>query len=243
MKRGTLIFLVFILSFLLFQKPFAYAGFKDMLKSIEKLFREGKVSEDEITRGLKEALEIGTSNAVEKVSQVDGYFKNPKIKIPLPDAIRNLGNLMRVAGYDATVDNLELSMNRAAEHAASEAKPIFWESIKAMTIEDAQKILHGRDDEATLYFKDKTYHQLKERFKPSIHQAMSEVGVTRLYQEMDEKVRSVPFAEKITFDLDQYVTDYALEGLFAMLAEEEKKIRQDPSARITELLKKVFKSQ
>ena len=109
-----------------------------------------------------------------------------------------------------------------------------------MTFADARKILNGADNEATLYFKGKTSDRLQRLFKPIAHDAMSEVGVTRNYQQLDAKVRSIPFADRFSFDLDQYVTEGALEGLFYMLAQEEKKIRQDPAARVTDLLKKVF---
>jgi len=111
-----------------------------------------------------------------------------------------------------------------------------------MSVSDARKILQGRDDEATRYFKDKTYDRLSEIFEPIVHKTMFEVGVTRKFQELDEKVRNMPFAGSLSFDLDQYVIDGALEGLFLMLVEEEKKIRQDPAARITDLLKEVFGS-
>ncbi len=150
--------------------------------------------------------------------------------------------LLRTAGYGPQVDAFDLSMNRAAEQAATEAKPIFWDAIKQMTFDDARRILDGKDNEATLYFRDKTENRLKEIFKPIVHKTMSRVGVTRRYQELDGAVRSIPFAGNLSFDLDQYVTDGALDGLFLMLAEEERKIRQDPAARVTDLLKEVFGS-
>jgi hypothetical protein len=148
--------------------------------------------------------------------------------------------LLRGAGFGQKVDIFELSMNRAAEQAAPEAKSIFWDAIKEMDIADARKILNGRDDEATLYFKDKTYQRLEQSFKPIVKNSMGEVGVTRAYQDLNEKVETIPFAGGLSFDLDQYVTEGALDGLFKMLAEEEKKIRSDPAARVTDLLRKVF---
>jgi hypothetical protein len=138
------------------------------------------------------------------------------------------------------VDAFELSMNNAAERAAPEAKSIFLDAIKKMKIDDAKKILNGRDDEATLYFKDKTNARLQAIFEPIVKESMGEVGVTRIYQDLNAKVEKIPFADSFSFDLDQYVTDGALNGLFQMLAEEEKKIRSDPAARVTDLLKKVF---
>jgi hypothetical protein len=143
-------------------------------------------------------------------------------------------------GYGKQIDEFELSMNRAAEHAAPEAKRLFVDPIKKMSISDAQKILKGKDDEATLYFKEKTWNQLQEIFKPIVHKSMSQVGTTQSYQALEEKVHTVPFTDKLNLDLDKYVTGKGLDGLFLMLAEEEKKIRQDPAARVTDLLKKVF---
>lgn len=212
-------------------------------EGIKKALEGEKLSESKITQGLKEALQIGTGNAVEKTSQVDGYYGNPKIKIPLPGAVEKVEKLLRAVGYGPKVDAFELSMNRAAERAAPEAKALFWKAIKQMTFSDARKILNGRDNEATLYFKDKTSDRLQETFKPIVHEAMSEVGATRAYQDLDAKVRSIPLAGSLSFDLDQYVTDRALDGLFFVLAEEERKIRQDPAARVTDLLKKVFGSR
>lgn len=145
--------------------------------------------------GLKEALQIGTGNAVETVSQMGGYHENPEIKIPLPDAIQRVEKLVRAAGYGAQVDAFEMSMNRAAEKAAPEAKSIFWDAIKQMNFSDARKILEGQDNEATLYFKEKTYGRLSEVFEPIVHNAMSQVGVTRKYQELDEKVHERAFCQ------------------------------------------------
>jgi len=216
----------------------------DVLKGLQKGVGGGSAaSETEIVNGLKEALQIGTGNAVQIVSKVDGYYKNPKIRIPLPDTVQKTEKILRVAGYGSKVDEFELSMNRAAERAAPEAKTLFMDAIKQMTFTDAKKILNGREDEATLYFKDKTSPRLREVSKPIVRQAMGEVGVTKSYQDLEQSARSVPFAGAFSFDLDQYVTDKALDGLFLMVAEEEKKIRHDPVARTTDLLKKVFGSR
>jgi RNA binding exosome subunit len=232
-------FLVTMLSLTL--SPVASAGIGDFLKDLQKSVgvSEG-LSESKIIEGLKEALEIGTSNAVQVVSKVNGYYGNPQIKIPLPDSVKKVEKALRAVGYGSKVDAFELSMNRAAERAAPEAKALFVDSIKQMSFEDARKILNGRENEATLYFEDKTRSKLTEIFKPIVHSSMSQVGVTRQYQALDSKVRTIPFTESLSFDLDQYVTDGALDGLFLMLAKEEQKIRQDPAARVTDLLKEVF---
>jgi hypothetical protein len=243
MRRGVLL-TVFLIVFSFFSSSPVGAGIGDFLKGIQKSMggRE-ELSESKIIEGLKEALEVGTKNAVEAVSKTDGYYGNPEIKIPLPDAVQKAKKMLQAVGYGPKVEAFELSMNRAAETAAPEAKNVFWDAIKAMTFTDAREILDGRENEATLYFKDKTQDRLNEIFKPIVHDAMGKVGVTRSYQELDAKVRTIPFAEPMAFDLDQYVTDKALSGLFTMLAEEERKIRQEPAARFTELLKEVFSKQ
>lgn len=224
----------------LLQAPSARAQWKDILKNLQKTRDGQSLSQDEIAKGLKEALKVGTERAVESVSQVNGYFNNPKIRIPLPESVRQTEKLIRAAGFGAKVDAFELSMNRAAEKAAPEAKALFWDAIRNMSFSDAKEILNGRDNEATLYFQEKTSPRLREIVKPIVRDAMGQVGVTRSYQELDKTVRTIPFAGSTSFDLDQYVTDEALEGLFFMVAEEEKKIRENPAARTTDLLKKIF---
>ncbi|MBN2033072.1 MAG: DUF4197 domain-containing protein [Deltaproteobacteria bacterium] len=218
----------------------AFPQWGDVLKGLQKSLGGQSFSEDEIVRGLKEALEVGTAKAVESVSKVDGYYGNSQIKIPLPESVQKVESLLRSAGLGSKIDEFELSMNRAAERAAPEAKALFWDGIKSMSFSDAGKILNGRSNEATLYFQEKTSPRLREIAKPIMHDAMSEVGVTRAYQDLDKKLRTIPLAGSHSLDLDQYVTDKALGGLFLMLAEEEKKIRENPAARSTDLLKKVF---
>lgn len=221
----------------------AHGGFGDILKGLEKVLGGGELSEGKIIDGLKEALEVGTKNAVERVSRLNGYYRDPKIRIPLPDAVRKVEKVLRSVGFGSQVDAFELSMNRAAERAAPEARALFWDTIRKMSFDDARKILSGRDNEATLYFKEKTWDRLDEAFRPIVHQTMSKVGATRQYQALDAKMRSIPFADRFAFDLDQYVSEKALGGLFTMLAEEERRIRQDPAARVTDLLKEVFEGK
>jgi hypothetical protein len=220
------------------------AGLNDLLDSAKEAVSGGSsISNDELIQGLKEALEIGTQNAVATVSKPDGYFKNPDIKIPLPEEIEKAGKYLRLAGYGSNVDEFEQSMNRAAEQAAPEAKQIFLDAVKGMEIKDAQKIMDGPDNAATSYFKDKTYTRLQKIFKPIVKDTMGQVGVTRQFQDINTKLSSIPLADKASVDLDQYVTDKSLDGLFFMLAQEEKKIRQDPAARVTDILRKVFGSR
>lgn len=244
MKSRRLILMIFLLVLGVGLIPHVHAQFGDLLKDLEKtLGSGGELSNENIVGGLKEALEVGTKNAVGTVSQMDGYYQNPKIRIPLPGAVQKVKTALVAVGYGAQVNAFELSMNRAAEQAAPQAEAIFWDSIKQMSFTDARKILDGGDNAATLYFKEKTSAQLNKIFKPIIHNTMSEVGVTRQYQDLDNKVRTIPFTESFSFDLDDYVTNKSLDGLFLMLAEEEKKIRQNPAARVTPLLKEVFGSK
>jgi hypothetical protein len=243
MKKRYIIILCFLAFITAVGLTSSYGGFGDLLKGTvgDILKGSGEPTESEIIQGLKEALQISTEKAIGKVSQVNGYYNNPKIKILLPGPVLKAERLLRIAGYGTQVDIFEMSMNRAAERAAPEAQSIFWDAIKGMTFSDAQKILKGRENEATLYFKDKTYDKLEEIFNPIVTSSMSEVGATRAYQNLDAKVRTIPLAGSLSFDLDKYVTDRSLEGLFLMIAEEESKIRKDPAARVTDLLKRVFR--
>lgn len=223
------------------------ADLQDVVQQATKAIQSGQgvgqgLSQGDIVAGLKEALQVGTSNTVSFTSKPDGYYKNPKIRIPLPGNVQKAEKLLRLAGMGDQVDAFELSMNRAAEKAAPQAKALFVDAIKQMTFADARKILNGRENEATLFFQDKTYQPLTQRFTPLVHDAMGNVGVTRQYQALDARIRSLPLGEAVSFDLDQYVTGKALDGLFLVLAQEEARIRKDPAARVTDILKKVFGS-
>ena len=227
------------------QLPSVYAAEKsgNVLTGILNVFKGETLSDSKIVQGLKEALEIGTANAVKDVSKLDGYYKNPQIKIPLPQTVQKVESVLRAVGYGPKVDELSLSMTRAAERAAPEAKALFRDAVKGMTFEDARKILKGSDDAATRYFEDKTQGRLQELFTPIIHTAMDEGGVTLIYQQVYAKINTIPYADRLNLDLDAYVTGKALDGPFYMVAEEEQKIRKDPAARVTQLLKEVFGSK
>jgi hypothetical protein len=219
----------------------AAGGWTDVLKNTLDSVSGGKqLDNTEIVDGLKEALEIGTRQAVQLAGRENGYFSNPDIKIPLPESIAQTESLVRAAGMGDQLDAFVLSMNRAAESAAPEARSIFWDAIKQMQFDDAKRILDGRENEATLYFQDKTTAQLTAAFKPKVHEAMQAVGVTQQYHALQSGAEAIPFLSEWLVDLDDYVTSQALEGLFFLVAEEEAKIRQDPAARVTDLLQKVF---
>ena len=223
--------------------PAAHAAdVTDLLKSIPLPAATGPAQDSgTVASGLKEALSVGTKNAVGLLSGKDGYFANEAVKILLPENVRRLGDALRMAGYQKEVDAFVLSMNRAAEKAAPRAANIFAGAIREMSITDAQKILGGGNTAATEYFKSKTSTQLFDAFKPDISKSMSEVGVTRAYKAMTDRYTSmVPFAKVESLDLDRYVTNKSLDGLFYMVGQEETKIRTNPAARTTELLRKVF---
>ncbi|WP_319409303.1 DUF4197 domain-containing protein [uncultured Desulfosarcina sp.] len=224
--------------------PFSsgYADFGSIFKKVQEVIGGSSgVSQNEIVDGLKEALQIGTGNTVQALSQLNGYYGNPQLKIPLPQSFQKFDKILRATGFESELDAFELSMNRAAEKAAPEAKALFVDAIKSMTFADADKILKGADNEATVYFKNKTSEKLQALFKPIIGQSMNSVGVTRYYQSLTEKIQTLPFVSDYAVDLDAYVTEKSIDGLFFRLAEEEAKIRNDPAARVTELLKKVFR--
>jgi hypothetical protein len=218
------------------------------LESLKKAARSltsggGSLSSEEIAAGLKEALTNGISKGSDLVSQVDGYFKNPEIKLPFPPEAKKAEEKLRQMGMGAEVDRFVLTLNRAAEDAAKEAKPIFVTAIKSMTIQDAAGILKGEPDAATQYLKRTTSSPLKDKFKPVVQNSLSKVNATKYYSDLINTYNKIPLVEKMNPNLDEYATDKAIEGLFIMIAKEEKNIRSNPGARTSELLKKVFGSR
>jgi len=200
----------------------------------------GGLSDSKIVAGLKEALQVGTGNAINLTGRVDGFFKNAAIKILLPKQLDPLAKGLRIAGQGQMVDEFVLSMNRAAERAAPEARRMFVDAIKQMSFDDARKILFGNDTAATEYFRAKTSTKIAAAFRPIVEKSMDEVGATRQYKELIGRFQTLPFARSQSLDIDQYVVNKALDGLFYMVGEEEKKIRKDPVARVSSVLKDVF---
>lgn len=218
------------------------AELNETLKQIPQTTRNTgqPIGELRIGAALKEALQVGTANAVKLTGRTDGYFRNEAIKILLPEQLRTLASGLRAVGLGAQVDELVLGMNRAAERAAPQARQIFWQAIGAMTIDDAREILGGGDTAATQYFKTRTSDALAAAFRPVVEASMRDVGVTRQYTELYRRAQAIPFLNVEAYDLDRYVVARALDGLFHVVGEEEKKIRTDPAARVTELLREVF---
>jgi hypothetical protein len=228
----------------IFPASSSQAGFLDDL--INGLGKYGTpatgLDEATIVKGLKEAISTGTSRAVATVSKQDGYFGNQMIKIVMPEKLRAAAELLSKFGFRQEVDNFILGMNRAAEKAAPKATEYFLSALKAMTFNDARNIWQGDNTAATEYFRQKTSGDIYRAFKPVVSSSLQDVGAVKSYKQMMERFKSIPFAGSLvpSFDLEGYVTDKAVDGLFLMLGEEEKKIRTDPAARGTELLRKVF---
>ncbi len=198
----------------------------------------------DVIAGLKEALVQGISKGTSNVSRVDGYLKNPNIKIPFPPDMQKVEAKLRDIGLGKEIDKFVTTLNRGAEEAAKEAKPIFVSVITSMTIEDAWNILKGDDKQAaTNYLKETTSDQLRSKFTPVIKIALDKTNATKYYADIINSYNKIPFTEKVDTSLEGYATDKAMEGLFFMIAKEELNIRTDPATRTTELLKKVFKEQ
>ncbi|HEY7553348.1 MAG TPA: DUF4197 domain-containing protein [Candidatus Binatia bacterium] len=221
----------------------AWAQFDRVLKGLGGIMGGGGLSDAKIASGLQEALKIGTDNAVVQTGTVDGFLLNKAIKILMPKPLQKIEQPLRLVGYGPQIDEFVVGMNRAAEKAVPFAKDIFWDAIGQMTFDDAKKILNGSDTAATDYFKSKTSNKLHAAFRPSVENVMNDVGVTRQYNDLIGRYKNVPFAQSITFDVNQYVTEKATDGLFYVVAQEEQKIRRNPAARVTDLLKEVFGSK
>ena len=237
-----------VIAGILFAPSPGQAGFFDDLtrEALPSLQQQSPLDDSTIVKGLKEALATGTERAVTEVSKPDGYFGNQLIKILLPDRIRQAADLLAEIGYRQQVDEFVLSMNRAAEKAAPKAASFFGDAIRQMSVEDARGILSGGDMAATKFFEKKTRSQLFTAFKPSVTRSMDQVGTARAYKEMIGTYETVPLASVMgtpSLDLDTYVTNKALDGLFIKVGEEEKKIRTNPASRTTDLLRTVFGSK
>lgn len=225
-------------------------GWRDLLKSITGDKEEtaadvvGSLRNDEIIAGLKEALGKGTQTAVNYLGKEDGFLANTDVRIPMPSALNSVERGLRMVGQDQYADQFIETMNRAAEQAVPVAANVFSDTIQDMSITDAKNILSGPDDAATQYFRENSSEALKARFLPIVKAATDRVGLTSSYKTLVDKVGpAASFMDTSSLDLDNYVTDKALDGLFLMVAREEKKIREDPLERTTDLLKKVFAQQ
>ena len=202
------------------------------------------IKSDEVAKGLIEALQIGAKNSADKASKVDGFYKNPEIFIPFPEEAVKIKKTLEKAGLKKQVTEFEVSMNRAAEEASKKALPILIDAIKGITFSDALGILKGSKDAATVYLKSKTSDKLMVAFKPVVKEAISKVQVTKYWGNVASsynKLTKLSGGKAIDPDLEGYITKKAIDGLFILIAKEELQIRDNPGARVTDLLKKVFK--
>ncbi len=232
----------FFLTVILFSSYLSHAQLDDILKKAGDTLNQHStagLSNDKIVAGLKEALQVSTGKAVALTGRPDGFLKNQAIKILLPPKLETVGKGMRMLGMGASLDELEVGMNRAAEQATPEAKAIFIAAVRKMSFDDARKILSGSDTAATDYFKRTSSQDLTTAFSPIVQRSMEHVGVVQQY---DHVLATAPGGSALAgqFDLNKYVVGKTLDGLFLMLGEEEKKIRKDPAAQTTALLKEVF---
>ncbi len=212
------------------------------LQTIASQFPQG-VTDAEISSGLKQALEFGIDKEVTSLAQKDGYFSNELVRIGLPPELQKVDKTLRDVGLDALADEGLKVLNRAAEDAVSEAIPVFTDAVKGITFSDARNILLGGENAATLYLSNRTEKELYNRFNPIISNSLDKVGATQVWKEIIQKYNSLPITSNVNPDLPDYVTNEALDGVYVMIAKEEKEIRNTFSARTTDLLKRVFALQ
>lgn len=234
---------VYLIAFIVFgTSTLAVAQIQNLKKGMEKVTgtKGGELSQEEIGRGLKEALNRGIEKGVSQLSKPDGYYKDMQIKLLMPDEAKAVEDKLRKVGQGKLVDDAIESMNRAAEDAATAAKDLFVTAIQNMTIQDAKNILKGSDDAATSYLKTNTRAQLFEKFKPIIKSSLDKVGATKHWTTLVNAHNAIPLVKKMNPDLVEYTTNKAIDGLFIQIAKEELEIRKNPAARASDLLKKVF---
>lgn len=222
--------------------PCTFLSGCDTAQQILSAMETGGLTNADIVSGLREALTVGTTNSSNKLSTVDGFFKNAAIKILIPEDAKKVESTLRSVGMGSVIDKAILSMNRAAEDATKGAGTIFINAVKQMTIQDAVGILKGGDFAATNYFKTKTTTALTESFRPVIEKSLKNVNATKYWADVTTVYNQFS-SNKVNTDLAGYVTEKAMEGIFHQVALEEQKIRKDPVARTTDILKKVFSSQ
>lgn len=224
----------------------SHAGWmQDQLNAIKSTnvdsLKKTSLGDTKIADGLKEALRVGIDNAVKLTGKTDGYFKNDAIKIVLPKKLSMLDAGLRAAGFGAQIDEFVLSMNRSAEAAAPKARDIFIDGIMSMSFDDAMAIYKGGNTAATDFFKKTSTPKLREAFLPVIKKTLAQYNVNQKYDLLLQKYRTIPFSSKLPVpNVEDYILDQALNGLFVVLAQEESKIRTQPAARITDVLKQVF---
>ncbi len=204
---------------------------------------QGGLGNDTIVAGLKEALNVGTDRSVNLLSRPGGYANDAVRRIIVPDELDDLASTLRKIGLGGQIDTFEAKMNEAAEHAVTQAAPIFSDAIRSMSFDDARKILGGNKTAATSFFRRKTSGALTNLYRPIVKNHMDQVGAARTFNDLKATYEQVPFAPKVNLDLESYVTERALDGLFTELGKIERDIRTNPAARVSDLLQKVFAGQ
>lgn len=241
MKKSVALLVCFGITFIGVE---TFAQFNSIKKGLEEKATIGKsnlgLSEEEVARGLKEALNKGIDKSVSSLSVKDGYFKDASVKIIMPDEAQMIENKLRSVGQGKLVDDVIESLNRAAEDAANSAKELFVNAIKNLTLKDAMNILNGSNDAATNYLKQETRSDLVVKFTPIIKTSLDKVGATQQWALMMNAYNKIPMVKKVNPDLVDYSTNKAIDGLFIKIADEELEIRKNPNARTSDLLKKVF---
>ena len=233
----------YILIFSLFILGCTTAQIQQTLGEIDGVINGGGLTESEVAGGLKDALSKGVKESSLEAGEVNGFLDRPEIRIPFPDDVEKVESRLRQLGLGKEVDRFVESMNHGAEKAASRAVPIFERAVREMTVQDAWSILRGADNAATLYLEDKTSDALFEAFQPVVKESLDEVNATKYYGDIINTYNKIPLVEKVDPDLDAYVTQRAMDGLFLLVAREEKNIRDNPIERTTELMKRVFRAQ
>jgi hypothetical protein len=240
--QATRLILAFLAFSLVGASGVASAGWLDKLKELVPADDEKRqsLSSDDISGGLKEALRVGTENVVSNLGATDGFNRDPQIHIPLPKNLGKVKKVLRKVGMDSMLTDLETRLNRAAEIATPRAKQLFISAINDMTLDDVMAIYKGPEDSATQYFKSKMSGPLAVTMKPIVDESLADVGAAKSYDEAMASYNSVPFVPQVDANLGDYVVEKGMDGIFFYLAKEEAAIRQDPSARTTDLLKRVF---
>ena len=229
-----------LLLFAFFFNSNAQINVNNVIKTVHSAINSGTLSNADITAGLKEALTVGSNNAGASASKLDGFYKNTTIKIPYPAETKNMMSTLKNLGMQQQVDAFEKQLNRAAEDAAKKAAPIFVNAVQNLSIQDGLSILKGKNDEATQYLKKNTSTQLKGELQPIISASLNKMEITKYWKPLFTKYNKIPLVSKVNPDLNTYVTQKTMDGLFLLVAQEELKIRTDPAARVSNILKKVF---
>ena len=220
-----------------------FTGCAELQQIANQLPSQGVLTQDQIGRGLRQALDKGIQNQVSKLTSKDGFYKNELVKILLPEELRAVDNTLRKIGLSSLADEGLRAINRTAEDAVKTATPVFVNAVKEITFNDAKNILLGQDNAATTYLEGKTQKALYGKFNPVIKESFQKVGADKVWNNLINRYNSIPFVNKVNPDLTDYVTNQALEGVFTMIAVEEKGIRNKVGLRSTPLLRKVFALQ